>query len=575
MDAAARVESGDPEAREVVDPAAVKEAAACVGQLLRTIKTCRLYDEGNPAVVRFREELAAAVVGLVSRRGSLHLEVGTSVLSWAGHDVLVAHSRDDNLAAVLHRDGIRSLALDPGIEPREVDALVDLILRVTGPSPGEDDLVTLLWDTDLPHVVVETVPFDGEADEGGDEAADSAPSVAWPRQDRGAAAAAPMPAAPTPAGSRSDDWLTGEVSDDPVEGFDAVESAALLEIARFQGEQQEADDESIVPATLRILNDCFASELTPQDREELAAFVPRVMREALALGDWADATAALRAVRTCDPHWTGEGFTRSLCGPLAITTRHAVSALDLQGNDGVESFLALAREFGPELAPWLMHVLAESQQKRVRRPLARTIGELLVGRPEQVLSWLSDDRWYVVRNAVHILGWIGGNDLVAHLRTAAEHPEPRVRREVVAALSTCEAGAARPVLMAMLGLAEADLFGTILHQLSTDQDPAVAERLLEMLRDSTFRGRTNDERRALFLALASRGEAILPALEEELFAGGGFLRRPDPDRQAVALCIARIGTPAAQAILERGLRSNHGSIRKACTIAGAGRGGAG
>jgi hypothetical protein len=72
------------------------------------------------------------------------------------------------------------------------------------------------------------------------------------------------------------------------------------------------------------------------------------------------------------------------------------------------------------------------------------------------------------------------------------------------------------------------------------------------------------------MALATRGEAVLPALEAELFEGGGlFSRRQDANRQSIALCIARIASPQARAILERGARSNRAPIRKACLIAGA------
>ena len=87
----------------------VQEVAAWAGQLVRTLKTCRLYDEGNPTVVRFREGLAESLLALTGKIGPLRLDVGTTTLSWAGHEVLAAHSRDDNLAGALHRDGIRLL----------------------------------------------------------------------------------------------------------------------------------------------------------------------------------------------------------------------------------------------------------------------------------------------------------------------------------------------------------------------------------------------------------------------------------------------------------------------------------
>jgi HEAT repeat protein len=214
-------------------------------------------------------------------------------------------------------------------------------------------------------------------------------------------------------------------------------------------------------------------------------------------------------------------------------------------------------------------VLAESDRMQVRRPLARTIAEMLHDHPEPVIPWLADQRWYVVRNAVHILGWIGGDAIAGHLQVVAEHPEPRVRREVVAALSQAGREAARPILLNMLKAAEPQLFGTILHQLAQDDHAAIAQKLLELLRDDSFHGRSDEERHALFLALATRGDEVLPTLEAALNEGGLFSRRSEPDRAAIALCIARIGTPAAKAILAAGLGSKRAGVRKACQIAGA------
>jgi hypothetical protein len=46
--------------------------------------------------------------------------VGSTTISYAGHPVLTGRSHDDNLAGVLHRDGIRLLTIEPGVEAREV-----------------------------------------------------------------------------------------------------------------------------------------------------------------------------------------------------------------------------------------------------------------------------------------------------------------------------------------------------------------------------------------------------------------------------------------------------------------------
>ena len=104
-----------------------------------------------------------------------------------------------------------------------------------------------------------------------------------------------------------------------------------------------------------------------------------------------------------------------------ITTA-ALHRLDQQQMSGVQQFLALAREMGPSAVEWLMYLVAESEQQRVRRPLTRVVAELCKDNPERLAPWLTDERWYVVRNGVHILGMIGGPEIVGLLRAVALHP---------------------------------------------------------------------------------------------------------------------------------------------------------
>ena len=231
--------------------------------------------------------------------------------------------------------------------PLELDSFLDLILRVTGPAPGDDDLVTLLWDANLPHIVVETVPLEGEAD-GGAESVTEEPTVAWPKQQAGGLALGSPQPSDEPSAGRSDDWSTNEHQGDTDQLFDQLESVAIHEIARFQQEHENAAAEPVASQALRVLQDCAAGELDASDREVLAEFVPRVLRESLGLGQWAQASTALRLLRGFDPNWSLEDFAVGLSGPFAVTTRRSVAALDQQDSNGVEAFLTLARELGSE-----------------------------------------------------------------------------------------------------------------------------------------------------------------------------------------------------------------------------------
>jgi HEAT repeat protein len=117
----------------------------------------------------------------------------------------------------------------------------------------------------------------------------------------------------------------------------------------------------------------------------------------------------------------------------------------------------------------------------------------------------------------------------------------------------------------MLDGADTRLMTAVLHQLSAARDLGVARLLLQTLQSETFEERPLEEKRAIYSTLsATADDAVLPDLDFELHKGNWFSKNHEVHRQAIARCIARIGTPAARAILERGLSSRRPPVRKAC-----------
>jgi hypothetical protein len=567
----------DAIAEQGPDPSATREVAAWVTLLLRTTKTCRLYDAANPTVARFREELAEATGHLLDRHGALRIEIQSSAMAWQGQPVFEAHSRDDNLAGVFHRDGVRALTFLPGMAAEEVQSFLDLILRVTGLAHGDDDLVTMLWEANLAHVEVSAVPLEGEVDGGDEEGGeDAGPAMPWPAAVvRADAASRPVPsgAEADDGATRSDDWASVDDAADPETVFEELEAGAAGFVERFDQERRAAHTLPLVTAVAEIIGDALEAGSTAEDRAELAAFVPRLLREAIAQGEWSTAAEALRLLRVCAPDEPLDAFLEGIRAQPSPVTHHAVAALDRQGDDGVEAFVDFALAMGPPAANWLMSILAESEQRRVRQRLAKAIAVVVQDEPEVLLPWLSDERWYVVRNVVHIYSQIGGEATGGFVKAVLRHPEPRVRREVVDVLGRSDPDTARRTLIGMLEVAEPRLYATIIQRLAQDSAAEVTAVLLAAFAHEAFARRTEEEKRAILMALATRGDAVLEALEAELGRGGLFARGDDSHRQALALCIARIGTPAALAALERGAKSAKSGVRKACTLALAAKGG--
>jgi HEAT repeat protein len=564
----------DPAGTESVAPDenAVKSAALIVSQLARTLKNCRLYDNNNPTVLRFRDELASAVRRVLDEHGPMTFQFTSDDVLYEGVSLYPARSRDDNLALAFYRDGIRSMTMEPGFDARELEALLDAVLQVTGQNPGEDDLVTLLWEAQLPHLEMDYVPAEGDIGASSQESGE----MPWPKpedmadknaehgEEESEPPVSDQSGVTNAQGSRSDDWTTGEASIEIEAGFAELESLAPSEVLRFRREYEAEHAVPPVTVTIAISAAYLSASPNEDDCSELARFLPRVIRHAILHGMWAEAHEALCLLKQCDTEALAVvTFAQELMQPVSIT--QTVERVDSQDPQIVADFVAFARELGDPGIDWLNLVLAESQNRRNRRVFAETIADMCRDNPERLAPWLSDPRWFVVRNVVHILGWIGGNSIVGLLQGAMRHSDPRVRQEVVAALGQVDVRVARPLLVRMLDGADTKMLSAVLHQLSAARDGRVSRLLISYLQAEGFEERPIEEKRAIYSALsAAGGDEIVADLEAEVHRGNWFSRDQEAHRVAVARVLGRIGTPLAKRVLERGVQSRRTAVRKAC-----------
>jgi HEAT repeat protein len=177
---------------------------------------------------------------------------------------------------------------------------------------------------------------------------------------------------------------------------------------------------------------------------------------------------------------------------------------------------------------------------------------------------VGDERWFVVRNMVGILGEIRSADAIEHFRRTIEHSDARVRRETVLALSKVGGEEAVPLLArglndpeaalrgaAALGLGLTKLsvaVGPLLNRLPQENDPEVELEIVRAL------GRVGDPR-------------AVPVLAERASGGGFFSRVPAAIRVEATRALGEIGGEAARAVLQRLLRERNAEVREAAVKA--------
>ncbi|MGW8268709.1 MAG: hypothetical protein ACWGSQ_20255, partial [Longimicrobiales bacterium] len=126
----------------------VKELFVSLGKALRAQQ---LYDANNPVYQRFVAQLEQGLEGLWEKMDRLQVQVEEDRLTWMGEEVYQRATRSDSLAFLLHKDGIREFTILEGLEKHELPALLQVLNRARDLRPEGDDLLTILWESDLQY----------------------------------------------------------------------------------------------------------------------------------------------------------------------------------------------------------------------------------------------------------------------------------------------------------------------------------------------------------------------------------------------------------------------------------------
>lgn len=576
--------SHDPSAAE---EAIARQAAAWLQMFSRALKTWRLYDENNPMVLQFRAQLHAALWELLEAHGALTLCFTADKVSCAGIEIHHARTRDDQLSMVFFRDGIHALTFAPGMAQEELDLLLGHVVRMgVRAKDHEDDLVTLLWEAELPHLDMQYVSAEADFDLVSEDpmpghATHSGPPMAFPRGGGGAepetstasqqqppgTSVGVLAAVPLLGSTRSEDWTASDPTTPLQDELDQIEAVAEAAVRQFHAERAAEQAENRGDVMLALLEDAMRCGLDDSERALLGPNVAEILHDALASARWAHAARAVQTLRSVEDAASERARWEALARPESVITRTVVRLLDAQSQQEIGDFFELARKIGPTGLDWLITILAESQQQRVRRPLARTIAEIADGDVEQISHRLEDPRWYLVRNLILALHAIGGERIVAPLGKVLSHPDRRVRLEVLAALGSVPVEHARPLLISVIRTDDVRELSGALRMLATGPDPEVARLMLERVMSDDFAQRSPDEQRAVLSALGATGDdSTVPLLVTLLDPA----RRPNAACEemlpGVARCLARLGSPTAIAALRSAMGSRWQATREAASL---------
>jgi len=494
--------------------------------LLKVIKVLTLYPPDNPLPAKMRDSVGARMLDLVTEFDGLQFVIHADELVYQNDVVYSDKSKEEALAGLFYLAGIIQLDFRPGLTREEFNLFLDIIKTYINDRSPERDLVSLLWQAQLEAIrfrSVEDVALSAYSSEMTIQELRSADqsrqefdaeiiytNISFDDKDEPES----LPATATEAAREMGFSLTSSAAGpDPFQflpgrpgelpGEESAEIQALL---------QEDRCFDYCRAVVRILTDTLQAWDDQQTMVETVGICEKVLDELLNAGAFAAAADFIHSLRAmqAERRESKPVFADRLkeffqhAGDFRRIERltEIINQQQLVDTGALEMYLeALGWESFAHIIGMLGKLVSKSARLMVCDYLARHGRNNL----SIVGGALRDKRWYVVRNAVMILGRIGGNQTLGYLSGAITHPDKRVRAETIRALTAIRTEEASEMLCRFLNDPDSELRLTGLRHLEKVGGRKAFENLRRIIESPEFRKFSLEEQEWFLVALSRLG----------------------------------------------------------------------
>jgi len=251
-------------------------------------------------------------------------------------------------------------------------------------------------------------------------------------------------------------------------------------------------------------------------------------------------------------------LARELAEP-DVATEIALVLGSVRGDRRRREMVEVASQLGGRIAPAIAGALSETEDRFARRAYIDAMVALGDSGAKVVAQMVEDPRWFVVRNAVRILGETGGEEAVAHLTTTLANDDARVRKETVLTLARIGGEDPSMLVVGKLGDHDPDVRAAACRAIGVLKVDRALKPLLVLLRTE----KDNEVVEQVLLALGQLGDPGAVKAIEKKAAGGLFSRTPTGVRIAAYKALLTIGTPHAMALLEEASDDSDDEVKEA------------
>jgi HEAT repeat protein len=537
---------------------------------VKTLRAYQTYPMDNPTMGTLQDQLMEKFRFFLERVNRLAWDIAEYEIYYKDEAVYENTDAKTSLAFQLHREGLEQIRFERELQEWEVVDFMDVIARASALNPLDNDIISLLWERDFQHIHFAI----------GECHLEESP-VEFPENVEDFREA--LKAEPMPSYQRVE--LVREHGLDPGFPHQRLEEDSLkvsrdqlqVQLEEMQALKQRVDIETQPGFCFHAIGTLFEVlplEKEPQGFDAIISFLDVVIESLLGRGDFAHATQVLKRLYIfLNAHglqeWqsnlikkaiieAGESAKIEIIGRILKKDEFS----DIKG--ALDYFLLLQRNSIPHLC----ELLGNLNSSKPRRIICDALSKVGKNSIELMTPFLKDNRWYLVRNIVYILGRIGKKEAVSYVGKALHHQDIRVRREALQALGLIGGSEAVEYTSSSLDDPDIKIRETAALNLGKMGEQALAP-LTERMQSKDFYKKELREIKAYLKAVGMiRSDHSIPLLYSLLEKRKWFGRaKADEIRASAIETLVRIGTQEAKEVLELGAESRDEALREACNRA--------
>ena len=550
---------------------AIHLASQVVLAFVKAVKAFRQYGAKHAQRIEFQQRLTELLYHYLESYSSLVLQISELEFYLQDRAIYVCEDIHASVPFIFYRDGVRELRFHAGVTDAEVENLLDVVAQSDHLNQREDDLVTLLWEREFVHVEIYAID---------NFLTDSELVVVETVEDFHAQQSAEPPAHQVDISIGERDWGTPDIPQDamfdgalPIEREQGLYVLSAEDLQVLKDEVRDAIAPTAIFHTTALLFDMFPLIDNPDTFRTMVSLLKHQLEEMLGLDDPHRPSEVLIRLHTQITNFAAQDWRVPLLSEIIYDMRVTQwndllqSLLREEGNELVDTLTNLTLIQPQLILPLLLKVLTESQDMRKRSLIFAVLTRVSLQDVKLVAVFLTAPQWQYARDVAFLLGRIGDKQLVPHLDNGLGHRDPRVRKEVVIALSNIPgAYSLRLLARALEDLAE-DVRCQAAQALGKQGGELALAVLMPVVRTTSFSKRSLMEIRAILLAISQCGGANAQKLLEELATRGSIFwwQKTDYIQTLAMQILASMNTPASQAFVHKRRISLGSLLREACS----------